>query len=119
MSTTLIDELPKIVSEGKKEVEKIFERLQANNRILLQTNEYVIPTKEINNSNIRKFDDCNNEWNSRLIYGDNILTMQALLAGDEENGFPSMRGKIDLIYVKAVDIFGFESIVVEEVGENA
>lgn len=99
MPTTLIDELPKIVSEGKKEVEKIFERLQANNRILLQTNEYVIPTKEINNSNIRKFDDCNNEWNNRLIYGDNILTMQALLAGDEENGFPSMRGKIDLIYI--------------------
>ena len=99
MSTTLIDELPKIVSEGKKEVEKIFERLQANNRILLQTNEYVIPTKEINNSNIRKFDDCNNEWNNRLIYGDNMLTMQALLVGDEENGIPSMRGKIDLIYI--------------------
>jgi len=99
MSTTLIEELPKIVSEGKKEVEKIFERLQTNNRILLQTTEYVIPAKEINNSKIRKFDGCNYEWNNRLIYGDNILTMQALLAGDEENGDPSMRGKIDLIYI--------------------
>lgn len=99
MSTTLIDELPKIVSEGNKEVEKIFERLQANNRILLQTNEFVIPTKEINNNIIKNFDKCNSEWNNRLIYGDNILTMQALLAGDEENGFTSMRGKIDLIYI--------------------
>ncbi|MGK0466991.1 site-specific DNA-methyltransferase [Clostridium sp.] len=99
MSTSLIDELPKIVSEGKKEVEKIFERLQTNNRILLQTNEYVIPAKEIHNSNIRRLGGCNSEWNNRLIYGDNILTMQALLAGDEENGVPSMRGKIDLIYI--------------------
>lgn len=52
MSTTLIDELPKIISEGKKEVEKIFKRLQSNNRILLQTNEFVIPIKEIKNSDI-------------------------------------------------------------------
>ena len=99
MSISLIEELPKIVSEGKKEVEKIFERLQTNNRILLQTNEYVMPANEIHNSNIRKFDGCNSEWNNRLIYGDNILTMQALLAGDEENGVPSMRGKIDLVYI--------------------
>ncbi|GKU29308.1 site-specific DNA-methyltransferase [Clostridium folliculivorans] len=96
MSTTLIEELPKIVSEGKKEVEKIFERLQTNNRILLQTNEYVIPGKEL----CRCEDNyINKQWNNRLIYGDNILTMQALLAGDEENGIPSMRGKIDLIYI--------------------
>ena len=39
------------------------------------------------------------EWTNRLIYGDNLLTMQALLAGDEESGLPSMRCKIDLIYI--------------------
>jgi adenine specific DNA methylase Mod len=39
------------------------------------------------------------EWHNRLIYGDNLLVMQALLAGDTETGLPSMRGKIDLIYI--------------------
>jgi adenine-specific DNA-methyltransferase len=34
---------------------------------------------------------------NRLIYGDNLLAMAALLAGDEQ--VPSMRGKIDLIYI--------------------
>src|SRR5699024_1343932 len=34
---------------------------------------------------------------NRLIYGDNLLAMAALLAGDEEN--PSLRNKIDLIYI--------------------
>ena len=34
-----------------------------------------------------------------LIYGDNLLVMQALLAGDEAQGLPSMRGTIDLIYI--------------------
>lgn len=38
-------------------------------------------------------------WKNRLIYGDNLLAMQALLAGDSETGLPSMRGKIDLIYI--------------------
>jgi adenine-specific DNA-methyltransferase len=32
-----------------------------------------------------------------LIYGDNLLAMAALLAGDEET--PSLRGKIDLFYI--------------------
>lgn len=36
---------------------------------------------------------------NRLIYGDNLLAMQALLAGDEATGLPSLRGKIDLIYI--------------------
>lgn len=39
------------------------------------------------------------EWKNRLIYGDNLLAMQALLAGDPASGLPSMRGKIDLIYI--------------------
>jgi hypothetical protein len=36
-------------------------------------------------------------WANRLIYGDNLLAMAALLAGDEQT--PSLRGKIDLIYI--------------------
>jgi len=41
----------------------------------------------------------NGEWMNRLIYGDNLLAMQALLAGDAQTGLPSLRGKIDLIYI--------------------
>ena len=36
---------------------------------------------------------------NRLGYGDNLLTMQALLAGDPQTGLPSLRGKVDLIYI--------------------
>jgi adenine-specific DNA-methyltransferase len=36
-------------------------------------------------------------WINRLIYGDNLLAMAALLAGDEHT--PSLRGKVDLIYI--------------------
>ena len=36
-------------------------------------------------------------WTNRLIYGDNLLAMAALLAGDEDT--PSLRGKVDLIYI--------------------
>src|ERR1019366_6736864 len=37
------------------------------------------------------------DWFNRLIYGDNLLAMAALLAGDAES--PSLRGKIDLFYI--------------------
>ena len=36
-------------------------------------------------------------WTNRLIYGDNLLAMAALLAGDEHT--PSLRGMVDLIYI--------------------
>lgn len=42
---------------------------------------------------------ADNQWHNKLIYGDNLLAMQALLAGDPVNGVESMRGKIDLIYI--------------------
>ena len=43
--TSLIYELPKIVDEGKKEVEKILERLSDGSKLALQTNEIVLPAK--------------------------------------------------------------------------
>ena len=36
-------------------------------------------------------------WTNRLIYGDKLLAMAALLAGDETT--PSLRGRVDLIYI--------------------
>ncbi len=45
MATSLIEELPGIISEGKKEAQRILEGLSKANRIILQTNELVLPTK--------------------------------------------------------------------------
>lgn len=100
MPESLIEVLPDIVSEGKKEVERIMDRLESPYKLGLQTNEIVIPSKDVAGllrGQVK--DDIKSEWYNRLIYGDNLLVMQALLAGDEESGLPSMRGKIDLIYI--------------------
>ena len=100
---SLIEELPRIVERGKKEVQGILEGLSKAQRITLQTNELVLPTKAV--ERLSKFTDQTvnvedtKEFLSRLIYGDNLLAMQALLVGDPEAGLPSMRGKIDLIYI--------------------
>ncbi len=100
MPESLIELLPKIVAEGKKEVEKIFERLESNNKITLQTNEYVLPVIKDHNLFTGEYQDINDHnWFNRLCYGDNLMVMQALLTGDKSTGLPSMRGKIDLIYI--------------------
>lgn len=98
MKKSLIEELPKIVSDGRKEVEEILERLSSSNKLGLQTNELVLPSKETAGmfmGEVPQFSD----WMNRLVYGDNLLVMQSLLAGDPATGLPSMRGKIDLIYI--------------------
>lgn len=130
MPTSLIEELPKIVAEGKKEVERIMERLASAQRLTLQTNELVLPSKDtsglfrgkvppIGAAAASLIDDAQKQknfpgfnaeqmpltfaergqWLNRLVYGDNLLVMQALLAGDPATGLESMRGKIDLIYI--------------------
>lgn len=97
---SLIEELTKIVKEGKQEAQRILDRLSSSTRIGLQTNELVLPAKDTSkwwkgtNEQI-----VNKEWMNRLIYGDNLLAMQALLTGDETTGLPSLRGKVDLIYI--------------------
>ncbi|MEN9920216.1 MAG: hypothetical protein RL538_109 [Candidatus Parcubacteria bacterium] len=98
MKKSLIEELPKIVADGRKEVEEILERLSSTNKLGLQTNELVLPSKETAGmfmGEVPQFSD----WMNRLVYGDNLLVMQSLLAGDPATGLPSMRGKIDLIYI--------------------
>ena len=100
MAESLIELLPRIVAEGKKEVEKILERLESNNKITLQTNEYVLPVVKDQNLFTGDYKDINEQnWFNRLCYGDNLLVMQALLTGDKSTGLPSMRGMIDLIYI--------------------
>jgi len=100
--TSLLEQLPKIVADGKREAERIMERLDSNYRIGLQTRELVIPSRDTNAADmLRMADRANHSLNpadmNRLIYGDNLLAMAALLAGSDD--MPSMRGKVDLIYI--------------------
>ena len=103
MPESLIEELPKIIARGKKEAQKILDDISTSNRVTLQTNEFVLPTKakggltDFFGQSVKETKDI--EWYNRVIYGDNLLAMQALLAGDPKTGLPSMRGKIDLIYI--------------------
>lgn len=108
---SLIEALPDVVKQGRREVEQILERAQSDNKMMLQTNEYVLPARDDNGlfrGTIRACcppdnagaEYCETDgWFNRLIQGDNLFAMQALLAGDPATGLPSMRGKIDLIYI--------------------
>ncbi len=125
MPKSLLEQLPEIVANGRKEAEKILENLESRHRVTLQTREVVLPAKD---SNVQDWVTTQNRetqreavfhpsqgnliapvqatldgasqastWTNRLIYGDNLLAMAALLAGDENT--PSLRGKVDLIYI--------------------
>ena len=108
MAKSLIEELPRIASEGRQEAQRIIERLSSGTRIGLQTNELVLPRKDVSGffrGQVPNIPNAFNNaldggtWMNRLVYGDNLLTMQALLAGDPQTGLPSLRGKVDLIYI--------------------
>lgn len=98
MSKSLLEQLPGIVAAGKRQAAQILEQLEGRNRVSLQTRELVIPSKDRDGFNFwgNEGDDAA-EARNRLIYGDNLLAMAALLAGDERT--PSLRGKVDLIYI--------------------
>ena len=108
MAKSLIEALLRIASEGRKEAQQILERLSNGTQIGLQTNELVLPSKDTSGlfrGSSPQIPNAFNQalhgegWMNRLIYGDNLLTMQALLAGDPATGLPSMRSKVDLIYI--------------------
>jgi adenine-specific DNA-methyltransferase len=124
MAKSLLEQLPEIVANGRKQAEKILEGIESRQRISLQTREVVLPARDT-----KAEDWINNQakaaqrevfapgqaslvdstqptlgaatdstpWTNRLIYGDNLMAMAALLAGDENT--PSLRGKVDLIYI--------------------
>jgi len=105
MPKSLLEQLPEIVARGRQQAEKILEGLEGRHRVGLQTYEWVLPSKDtrgndwIAAANRQAHLDAEGEggWTNRLIYGDNLLAMAALLAGDEHT--PSLRGKVDLIYI--------------------
>lgn len=100
---SLIQDLPRILERGKKEAQRILDGLSQTNKITLQTNELVLPTKA--KGGLTTFfgqptkDSGGPGWLNRVIYGDNLLAMQALLTGDPSTNLPSLRGKIDLVYI--------------------
>lgn len=128
MPKSLLEQLPEIVAQGRKDAEKILEGLESRHRVGLQTREVVLPAKDsaaqdwitmqqraahsavfapgqtslLDNPQPMLGDAFSASgdappWANRLIYGDNLLAMAALLAGDEHT--PSLRGKVDLIYI--------------------
>jgi adenine-specific DNA-methyltransferase len=105
MPKSLLEQLPEIVARGRQQAEKILESLEGRHRVSLQTREWVLPSKDTRDSDwitaanrqAHLGDEGNIDWTNRLIYGDNLLAMAALLAGDEHT--PSLRGKVDLIYI--------------------
>jgi len=119
---SLIGELPKILEEGRREAQRILERLGDPVKIGLQTNELVLPAKDVDGlfkGQVPKVSpDYHSDlfglfgeglfegkptamapWLNRLIYGDNLLVMAALLAGDEKTSLPSLRGAVNLVYI--------------------
>lgn len=100
VSKSLLEQLPGIVADGKRRASQILENLEGQHRVTLQTREFVIPSKDTTEADLFRELGTNGVDEmapNRLIYGDNQLAMAALLAGDRT--FPSMRGKIDLIYI--------------------
>lgn len=128
MPKSLLEQLPEIVANGRKQAEKILEGLEGRQRVRLQTRELVLPARDaaaqdwitaqkraaqrevfapgqaslmpnpqgmLGDTSATPPADA--PWTNRLIYGDNLLAMAALLAGDEHT--PSLRGKVDLIYI--------------------
>lgn len=123
MHKSLLEQLPDIVANGRKQAEKILEGIESRHRVGLQTREVVLPARDTraqdwiaqqNQASQREVfapgqaslidspqgtlgATTETPWANRLIYGDNLLAMAALLAGDENT--PSLRGKVDLIYI--------------------
>lgn len=128
MPKSLLEQLPEIVANGRRQAEKILEGLEGRQRVRLQTRELVLPARDaaaqdwitaqkraaqrevfapgqtslLDNPQATLGDasatpPADAPWTNRLIYGDNLLAMAALLAGDEHT--PSLRGKVDLIYI--------------------
>jgi adenine-specific DNA-methyltransferase len=104
-SKSLLEQLPSIVADGKRQAAQALAQLEGRNRVTLQTRELVIPCKDTAAIDLVRQTTrhggagtiAHDGYVNRLIYGDNLLAMAAPLAGDQETS--SLRGKINLIYI--------------------
>ncbi|MDH0370012.1 site-specific DNA-methyltransferase [Brucella anthropi] len=96
---SLLEQLPAIVAEGKKEAERVIERAESNYRLGLQTRELVAPSKDSNYQDLFRASSKTGNFDSinKLIYGDNLLAIAALLSNSGDN--KSIRESVDLIYI--------------------
>lgn len=99
---SLLEKLPKILEQGRKTAQQILDSLESKQKISLLTREFVFPAREsIIEDIFTKSKNKNitgaNKNNKRLIYGDNLLAIAALLAGDDYGD--SYRNKVKLIYI--------------------
>ena len=83
----LLERLPEIVAEGKRYAGQILERLEGSDRISLQTREQVVPSRDSRWRDLLREQGRVGDARrlNRLIYGDNLLAMAALLAGEWGN----------------------------------
>lgn len=98
MTSSLIERLPQIVVAGRQEAEEVLARVSASRGASLQVDEFVVPVRG-DKALVGKGREGGQLWYNRLLYGDNLIIMEALLAGDPPTDLPSLRGKIDLIYI--------------------
>jgi adenine specific DNA methylase Mod len=89
---SLIEALPLIAKNGRKQALEILENINKGEALKFQTNEVVLPNKEIDGLFKGAIPKTPKDIENRLIYGDNLLIMQGLLA----QGYA---GKFDLIYI--------------------
>lgn len=96
---SLLEQLPTIVTEGKKEAERVIERAESNYRLGLQTRELVAPSKDSDYQDLFRASSKSSNFEniSKLIYGDNLLAIAALLSNSGNN--KSIRDSVDLIYI--------------------
>ncbi|HEU5013685.1 MAG TPA: hypothetical protein VFT66_14260, partial [Roseiflexaceae bacterium] len=47
MGKSLLEQLPKIVADGKAQAERILESLETRHRVGLQTREWMLPSKDV------------------------------------------------------------------------
>ena len=113
MPKSLLEQLPDIVANGRKQAEKILEGIESRHRVGLQTREVVLPARDTkaqdwiaqqNRASQREvfapgqaslIDDPQATlgaapeapWVNRLIYGDNLLAMAAFATWNLSNGF--------------------------------
>ena len=104
MPKSLIEQLPDIVKEGRKQAERILESIESRHRVSLQTREVVLPARDtkaqdwiaqqrrstqrevfapgqtslIEGQQPTLTAAHEQPWVNRLIYGDNLLAMAAL-----------------------------------------
>lgn len=101
---SLLEQLPKIIANGRQQALRIRESLEGRHRIRLQSREYVTTAATAGTSAATvqqrrpplPDDVSTTGWTNRLICGDNLLAMAALLAGNKD--MPSLQGRIDLIH---------------------